>query len=99
MSVIQKRLEEARLEAELSQAKLGVLAGINEDSASGRMNQYERGKRSPDLLTLQRIGKVLNLPVAYFYSESDDMAILVKEFHRMKSADKKRLLKFIKSIE
>lgn len=86
------------MQADLSQKNLGILAGLNEDSASGRMNQYERGKRSPDLLTLRRIGKVLNLPVAYFYAESDDMAILVKAFHRMKAVDKKRMLEFIKYL-
>ena len=38
-----KRLKEARLRSGLSQEKLGVLAGIDEASASARMNQYERG--------------------------------------------------------
>jgi transcriptional regulator with XRE-family HTH domain len=37
------RLKEARLRTGLSQQKLGILAGIDEATASARMNQYERG--------------------------------------------------------
>jgi transcriptional regulator with XRE-family HTH domain len=43
-----KGWKEARLRAGISQEKLGVLAGIDEASASARMNQYERGKHTPD---------------------------------------------------
>ena len=46
--MLTKRLKEARLRAGLSQEKLGILAGIDEASASVRMNQYEKGKHTPD---------------------------------------------------
>ncbi|MBI2774381.1 helix-turn-helix transcriptional regulator, partial [Candidatus Dependentiae bacterium] len=71
-SPICKRLKEARLAAKLSQKKLGIAAGIDEFSASARMNQYETGKHTPDYLSLKHIAKALNLPTAYFYAESDD---------------------------
>ena len=44
LNIIALRLKEARLRLGLSQEKLGVLAGIDEFSASARINQYERGK-------------------------------------------------------
>ena len=44
---IPKRLEEARKRAGLSQQQLGMLAGIDEDNASAKMNQYERGVHIP----------------------------------------------------
>lgn len=46
-SILARRLKEARLRSGLTQERLGVLAGIDEYSASARMNQYERGKHSP----------------------------------------------------
>ena len=39
---IAKRLKKSRLNAKLSQKKLGILAGIDEFSSSARMNQYEK---------------------------------------------------------
>lgn len=83
MSVFAKRLKEARKAAGLSQEKLGVLAGIDEMSASARMNQYERGKHEPDFPMVSRIAKVLMLPTSFFYSESDAEAKLIVAFHRL----------------
>ena len=61
-----KRLKEARKKAGISQKNLGIAAGIDEFSASARMNQYETGKHTPDFLTLSKIAKVLKTPVAFF---------------------------------
>jgi transcriptional regulator with XRE-family HTH domain len=77
---ISKRLKELRVEADLSQKRLGILAGINEFSASARMNQYEKGKHIPDFPTIQRFAKVLKVPACYFYAEDDDMASMIKHF-------------------
>lgn len=44
MSIFTKRLKEAAV----SQEWLGILAGIDEMSASARMNQYGRGKYEPE---------------------------------------------------
>lgn len=51
--VVAKRLKEARLAKGLSQKKLGIAAGIDEFTASPRMNQYERGVHIPDYSTLE----------------------------------------------
>ncbi len=75
-----KRLKEARLSANLSQKKLGMEAGMDQFSASARMNHYEMGRHTPDYSTLKRIASVLKLPVAYFYAESDELADLIKKF-------------------
>lgn len=92
MSVIGKRLKEARLEAGLSQEQLGVRAGIEEDSASARMNRYERGTRSPGFELLQRIGEVLELPVTYFYASDDNEARLLVAYHRLPADARLRLI-------
>ena len=86
------RLKQARLAAGLSQKKLGIAAGMDEFSASARMNHYEKGRHTPDYETLRRIAKVLKVPVAYFYAEADELAEIIKLFNLLKKADKTTLL-------
>ncbi len=92
MSVFGMRLKAARLEAKLSQEQLGLLAGLEVESASARMNRYERGTRVPTVELVERIGSVVNLPVSYFYAIEDEEAILVAAFHRMPKKEKQTLL-------
>jgi transcriptional regulator with XRE-family HTH domain len=93
MQVFSTRLKEARISAKLSQEKLGVLAGIEEASASARMNQYERGKHQPEFSIVERLAKVLNVPEAYFYAKDDDMADLLMLLHRADKGDRATILK------
>ena len=74
-------MKEAREAAGLSQKSLGITAGIDEFSASARMDQYETGKHTPDFVTLKQIAKVLKVPTAYFYAEEDDLAEMISKFH------------------
>lgn len=96
MSIFGRRLKAARLHAELSQEQLGLLAGLEVESASARMNRYERGTRVPAVELVERIGAALDLPVAYFYAVDDDEAVLLTAFHRMSSVDRKALLDSLK---
>lgn len=88
-----KRLKEARKASGLSQKRLGIAAGMDEFSASARMNHYEIGRHAPDYKTLRRIAKVLKLPTAYFYADSDELAQWIKLFFTLKKSDKISLLK------
>ncbi len=92
-----KRLKEARLSAKISQKKLGIAAGMDEFSASARMNHYEIGRHTPDYQTLKRIAKILKLPVAYFYAESDEIAEIIKLIHHSKKSKRLELLKLLKT--
>jgi transcriptional regulator with XRE-family HTH domain len=98
MSSFAKRLKEARLDAGISQEKLGVLAGIDEMSASARMNQYERGKHMPDISMVERLADVLDIPIAYFYVEDDDIANLLVNLCRMKQADRKKVIQYVMQV-
>jgi len=91
-SPVPKRLKEARLAANISQKKLGIAAGMDEFSASARMNHYELGRHSPDYSMLNRIALVLNLPVAYFYAESDQLAEFISIFSHLKPEDRESWL-------
>jgi transcriptional regulator with XRE-family HTH domain len=97
MSVFSKRLKEARREAGLSQERLGVLAGIDEMSASARMNQYERGKHEPDFSMVERIARVLNVPTSFFYAVDDDEARLLRWFNQLGAEDRAKLMGKIES--
>ena len=81
-NIVALRLKQARINVGLSQEKLGVLSGIDEFSASARMNQYETGKHLPDLLTLSKIASVLGVPLAYFYAEEDGLAEAILTYHQ-----------------
>lgn len=97
-SPVCKRLKEARLSAGLSQKKLGIAAGMDEFSASARMNHYEIGRHTPDYSTLKRIAMVLNLPSNYFYTESDELAELIKIFFQLKKSDAIAILKMARTL-
>jgi transcriptional regulator with XRE-family HTH domain len=97
MIVFSKRLKEARCEAGLSQERLGVLAGIDEMSASARMNQYERGKHEPDFSMVERIAHALHMPTAYFYAEDDDEAKLLRWFYRLDADEREELMQRVEN--
>ena len=86
------RLKQARLRAGLSQEKLGKLAGIDPMSASARMNQYERGKHSPDFKLMCKVAEILNMPVSWFYTEDEDAARIQEVFFTLNPHDRKSLL-------
>jgi len=97
-SPIYKRLKEARLEAGLSQKRLGIAAGVDEFVASARMNQYETGKHSPDFDMVQRISKVLKVPAAFFYTNDNHLANLIKMYSKLNDDQRQRLSKFLERM-
>ncbi len=77
LPVYSRRLREARELHGISQRALGIKAGLDEFVASTRVNRYETGVHEPDLQTLQKLAAALELPVAYFYAEDDELARLI----------------------
>ena len=94
-NVFSMRLKIARKAKKLSQERLGILAGIDEASASARMNQYETGKYAPDLLMVTKIAEVLEVPVAYFYTENNLMAEIIMKLQFLTELQQKEVLDFI----
>ena len=92
-SPVPNRIREARLEKGISQKALGIAAGIDEFSASPRINQYERGKHAPDFTMLERLALVLNLPTAYFYAKEDWLAKAIKKLANLPENKRQDLLK------
>ncbi|WAH65098.1 helix-turn-helix domain-containing protein [Xanthomonas hortorum] len=82
LPVYSRRLREARQVYGLSQRNLGIKAGLDDFVASTRVNRYETGVHQPDLQTIQRLAIALDVPVAYFYAEEDDLAQMILEYKR-----------------
>lgn len=80
-SPFRQRLKQARLAKGFSQKELGILAGIDEFSASARMNQYEKGVHTPDYSIAQRIAEQLQVPVAWLYCNDDELADAILAFY------------------
>lgn len=96
---IPKRLKAARLRAKLSQRQLGVTAGIDEFSASPRINQYERGKHTPDFRTAERLAKVLGCPTTYLYTREDDLAELILLWADLPEKQRRRFLSQLRRLK
>ena len=91
-SIFCLRLKQARLAAGLSQEALGVAAGLDDFTASARMNRYETGIRTPDHLTTLNISKALGVPLPFLYAETDEMAKHILSFEDPKFEKHSKLI-------
>lgn len=91
-SPIAKRIRQAREKKGISQKALGIQAGIDEFSASSRVNHYEQSLHQPDYSTTKRLAKVLNVPVPYLYTEDDTLAEVILLFSIANRQKKKQTL-------
>ncbi|NRA79791.1 MAG: helix-turn-helix transcriptional regulator [Pseudoalteromonas sp.] len=92
------RLKSARKAAGLTQQQLGMALGMEPNTASARMNQYEKGKHAPDFLTMKRIAKELDVPVAYFYCEEDDLAEIICALGKVDAIKRNEILKHLGEV-
>lgn len=80
----------------LSQRGLGIEAGFDPTVASPRINQYEAGKHTPDVRTLEMLGEVLGKPVPFFYAADDALAEAIDLLAQMSTAERKKALKHLR---
>ena len=86
------RIKAARNKAGISQKELGIRIGLDINSASSRMNHYEKGRHTPDIHTLKRIATELSVPLTYFFCESEVVAELNISIHHLSTTEQKKLL-------
>lgn len=96
---IPMRLKEVRKKAKISQKELGVRIGIDESSASARMNQYEKGKHTPDISTLKKMADELGVPLSYFFCEEESSAKLACLIARLSEEERQELISKLSSSE
>lgn len=87
-----RRLRQARERAGLTQTELGLRIGIDPSAASPRMNQYEKGLHEPPHALVKRMAEELDVPLAYFFTESDErMAELLAAWNALDARSRKAL--------
>ncbi|HHF3112018.1 TPA: helix-turn-helix domain-containing protein [Vibrio diabolicus] len=89
---IPARLKAARKKAKITQKDLGVKIGMEESSASGRMNHYEKGRHVPDIGTLTRMAEELDVPLNYFFCQDEVTAELACLIDKLSDEEKAGLL-------
>ena len=92
------RLKQARTAKGISQKQLGIQLGMEIGTASARMNQYEKGKHTPDYKTLKAMADELGVPVAYFFCESEKSAKLLCLLDQMTDEEKDYLIEQLSKI-
>ena len=85
-----------RLARGVSQKRLGILAGIDEFSASSRINQYEKGKHVPDYMTATRLAKAMDIPVTYLFADDDELAFVILALDKAPRRKKAQIMKLLK---
>ncbi|GGK03095.1 helix-turn-helix domain-containing protein [Luteimonas terricola] len=80
LPVYSRRLREAREAYDISQRNLGIKVGLDEFVASTRINRYENAVHQPALRIQQQLAAALDMPLAYFYAEDDELARLIADF-------------------
>ncbi len=96
--VIARRIREARQLLGISQYALGVAAGIEEMSASPRINQYERGKHAPDYGMASRLAAALKVPTPYLYTGEDDLAEVLRIFWGLPAESRAAALELLRKL-
>lgn len=93
--VFQRRLKDARRRAKLSQKVLGIQAGMDQFSASPRVNRYELGVYEPDLDTMGRLAKVLGVPPAFLIADDEHLARAILAVAKAPSAKRAELVRWL----
>jgi len=97
-TLFSRRLKEARLARKLTQEALGVAIGLDEAVANARISRYEHGIHAVEPNTANRLAQALNLPLAYFYADTDEMAELVTTFDQLPHDLQQELLQVSRTL-
>lgn len=100
MDVI-KRLNELRLERDLSVYRLSELSEINQSTLA---NTFSRGT-IPSISNLEKICKAMGITLSQFFSENDEIVFITKEesnllsdYRKLPSDVKEKIADMIRSV-
>lgn len=92
-STVSRRIRQERLRQGIAQDRLGVLAGLEESSASARMSRYESGIHEPPFEFVQAIAKVLGVSPAFFYCPDEKLAEIIRAYSDLPESKRRALHK------
>jgi transcriptional regulator with XRE-family HTH domain len=93
-----KRLKQAREMRGLSQRALGALVDEGKDKNRGavRINRYEQQVNLANLKTAGELANALEVPLAFLFAESDELAELILAFERLSAEERAKVLNDLK---
>ena len=95
VSTVSLRIRQERLRQGIAQERLGVLAGLEESSASARMSRYESGIHEPPFEFVEAIAKVLGVSPAFFYCPDDKLAEMIRTYSDLPQSKRAALHKIV----
>ncbi len=88
-------MRQARERVGIPQDKLGVMIGLDEETASARISRYETGVHEPQIAIARSIAKALKVPLAYLYCDEDELASIIDGASRLSAQDRATLVESI----
>ena len=95
-----EKLKAARKQKGLSQTELGKLLGVQAQT----VGRWENGKSEPNLETINKLCKILNIPIYSLISkEADyqlnyDEAFIINKYRELNDDGKKMIINLLKMI-
>ena len=77
---------------DVSQRALGAMLGMTKKTGSVRINRYEQQTSKADMETASAMAKALDVPLAYLFAESEDLAEMILTFSKLAKAERASLL-------
>lgn len=76
----------------LSQRALGDALGLGKQVGSTRINRYEQQASKADMETAVQLARELDVPLAYLFAESDELAEMILAFDKLPCEERASLL-------
>lgn len=83
---------------DMSQRALGAMLGIAKQTGSVRINRYEQQVNKADMDTAGELARALDVPLAYLFAESDDLAEMILAFSKLNKAERAKAVTDLKSM-
>ena len=92
------RLKAAGMKGRYSQERVAINIGVAEESASARLNHYEKGRHLPDLETAKRLAKELEVPLAYLFCDDNAVAEILLILDKLPARKKKQAAALLEAL-
>jgi len=64
---------------------------LDETTASTRISRYETGVHATPFEIAVQLAKILGVPAAFLYCEDDELAAVIRGWHRLPKSERKRV--------
>lgn len=77
---------------DVSQRALGAMLGMSKKTGSVRINRYEQLVSKADMETATALAYALDVPLAFLFAESDDLAEMILAFSKLTRSERAKIL-------